>query len=113
VCAESFVERSDNNTPMVTDRDLVAYINKFVAKYGPTYLVSVALQDLFYISEAARKRFVDRCEGMYAHQVTFHSYLCKTVQGNDPLGDSALLGKTLSSLAKNNLSKPSPMRELV
>ena len=62
MCAESFVERSDNNTRMITDRDLVAYINKFDAKYGPTYLVSVALQELFYISDAARKRFVYLCK---------------------------------------------------
>ena len=46
-------------------------------------------------------------------QVTFDSYLYKTVQGNNPLGDLALLGETLSSLAKNNLSKPAPTRELV
>ena len=43
------MERCDNNTRMITDRDLVAYINKFDAKYGPTYLVSDAQQKLFYI----------------------------------------------------------------
>jgi len=53
------------------------------------------------------------CEEKYVQQVTFDSYLYKTVQGNNPVGDVALLGKTLSSLAKNNLSKPAPMRELV
>ena len=46
-------------------------------------------------------------------QVTFDSDLYKTVQVNSPLGDLALLGKTLSSLAKDNFSKPAPMRELV
>ena len=45
--------------------------------------------------------------------MTFDSYLYKTVQGNKPLGDLALLGNALSSLAKNNLSKPAPMRELL
>eukprot|EP00971_Amphidinium_carterae_P310967 6179644-Amphidinium_carterae.1 len=35
-------------------------------------------------------------------QVTFDSYLYKTVQGNDPVGDVKLLGKTVSSLIKNN-----------
>ena len=46
-------------------------------------------------------------------QVTFHSFLSKTVQGNNQVGDLALLGKTRSSLAKNHLSKPAPMRERV
>ena len=78
----------------------------------PTWY-QVALQKLFYISEAARERFVDRCEQRYVQQVTFDSYLYKTMQSDNLLGDLALLGKTRSSLAKNNLSKPVPMREQV
>ena len=54
-----------------------------------------------------------RCEQRYVLQVTFDSYLYKTVQGNNPLGDLAVLGQTLSSLAKNNFTKPSPRRERV
>jgi len=113
MCAESIVERSEAGTRMINDRDLFDYINKFDAQYGPTYLVLDALQKLFYTSDAARESFVDLCEEKYVQQVTFDSYLYKTVQGNNPVGDVALLGKTLSSLAKNNLSKPAPMRELV
>jgi len=113
MCAESIVERSENGTRMINDRDLYDYINKFDAKYGPTYLVLDALQKLFYTSDAARESFVDLCEEKYVQQVTFDSYLYKTVQGNNPIGDVALLGKTLSSLYKNNTSKPAPMRELV
>merc|ERR1719401_1954012 len=113
MCAESIVARSENGTRMINDRDLFDYINKFDAKYGPTYLALDALQKLFYTSDAARESFVDLCEEKYVQQVTFDSYLYKTVQGNNPVGDVALLGKTLSSLAKNNLTKPAPMRELV
>ena len=41
------------------------------------------------------------------------SYLYKTVQGNDPMGDLKLGWKTLSSLYKfNNQKTPDPMRTL-
>mmetsp|Transcript_60037 Transcript_60037/g.195972 ORF Transcript_60037/g.195972 Transcript_60037/m.195972 type:complete len:540 (+) Transcript_60037:84-1703(+) len=113
MCAESIVSRSENGTRQIDDRDLFDYINKFDAKYGATYFVLDALQKLFYTTDAARESFVDLCEERYVQQVTFDSYLYKTVQGNNPIGDIALLGKTLSSLAKNNLSKPAPMRTLV
>jgi len=113
MCAQSIIERSEKGTRMVDDRDLFDYINKFDAKYGPTYFVLDALQKLFYTSDAARESFVDLCEERYVQQVTFDSYLYKTVQGNNPVGDVALLGKTISSLVKNNLGKPAPMRELV
>merc|ERR1712203_648661 len=113
MCAESIVERSEGGSRMINDRDLYDYINKFDAKYGPTYLVLDALQKLFYTSDAARESFVDLCEERYVQQVTFDSYLYKTVQGNNPIGDVGLLGKTLTSLYKNNTSKPAPMRELV
>ena len=46
-------------------------------------------------------------------QVTFDSYLYKTVQGNDPVGDLKLGWKTLSSLYKyKNQKTPDPMRTL-
>ena len=49
-----------------------------------------------------------------AVQVTFDSYLYKTVQGNDPVGDLKLGWKTLSSLYKyKNQKTPDPMRTLV
>jgi len=113
MCAESIVERSKGGTRMIDERDLYDYINKFDAKYGPTYIVLDALQKLFYTSDPARESFVDLCEEEYVQKVTFDSYLYKTVQGNNPIGDVALLGKTVSSLIKNNTTKPAPMRELV
>merc|ERR1719254_275626 len=97
---------------MIDEGDLRHYTGKFDAQYGPTYFVLDALQKLFYTSDPARESFVDLCEEEYVERVTFDSYLYKTVQGNNPVGDVALLGKTIASLAKNNLSKPSPMREL-
>jgi len=113
MCAESIVERSEGGTRMIDERDLYDYINKFDAKYGPTYIVLDLLQKLFYTSDPARESFVDLCEEEYVQKVTFDSYLYKTVQGNNPIGDVALLGKTVSSLIKNNTKKPAPMRELV
>merc|ERR1712222_80554 len=108
MCAEEVVRASENGTRMIDEQDLQVYIRKFDEKYGPTYIVLDALQKLFYTSDAARESFVDLCEERNVQQVTFDSYLYKTVQGNNPVGDVALLGKTLSSLAKNNLSKPAP-----
>merc|ERR1719393_408913 len=113
MCAEEIIRASENGTQMVTQNDLMEYIRKFDSKYGPTYIVLDALQKLFYTSDPARESFVDLCELEYVQQVTFDSYLYKTVQGNNPVGDVMLLGKTLSSLVKNNLSEPAPMRELV
>jgi len=113
MCAESIVARTENGTRMVDDRDLFDYINKFDAEYGATYFVLDALQKVFYTTDAARESFVDLCEEEYVQKVTFDSYLYKTVQGNNPIGDVGLLGKTLSALWKNNTSKPAPMRELV
>ena len=113
MCAEEIVAASENGTRMITQYDLMEYIRKFDSKYGPTYIVLDALQKLFYTSDPARESFVDLCELEYVQQVTFDSYLYKTVQGNSPIGDVMLLGKTLSSLVKNNLTEPAPMRELV
>merc|ERR1719262_1705794 len=97
---------------MLEDYDLYEYCRKFDAKYGATYLVLDQLQKVFYTSDAARESFVELCEEEYVQKVTFDSYLYKKVQGNDPIGDVKLLGKTLSSLYKNNTTQPDPMREL-
>jgi len=109
MCAEEIVRASENGTRMVTQDDLTEYIRKFDSKYGPTYFVLDALQKLFYTSDPARESFVDLCEERYVQQVTFDSYLYKTVQGNDPIGDLKLLGKTVSSLWENNFG---PKREM-
>merc|ERR1711933_663345 len=102
MCAESIVERSEGGTRMLEDYDLYEYCRQFDDKYGPTYFVLDALQKLFYTSDAARESFVDLCEEKYVQQVTFDSYLYKTVQGNDPIGDLKLGWKTLTSLWNYN-----------
>merc|ERR1719510_713819 len=112
MCAETIIKRSENGTRMIEESDLLEYISEFDAKYGPTYLVLDLLQKLFYTSDAARESFVELCEEEYVQKVTFDSYLYKKVQGNDPIGDLKLLGKTLSSLFKNNMKQPDQMREL-
>merc|ERR1719166_614865 len=112
MCAETIARRSEGGTRMIDEADLREYISEWDAKYGPTYFVLDALQKLFYTSDAARESFVELCEEEYVQKVTFDSYLYKTVQGNDPVGDVKLLGKTVSTIVKNNLSDPAPMREL-
>jgi len=113
MCAETIVAKTQNGAYLPTESDLYEHLKEWDAKYGPTYFVLDALQKLFYTSDAARESFVELCEEEYVQQVTFDSYLYKTVQGNDPVGDVKLLGKTLSSLIKNNSQEPEPMRELV
>uniref|UniRef100_A0A7S0B5R1 Geranylgeranyl diphosphate reductase, chloroplastic n=1 Tax=Pyrodinium bahamense TaxID=73915 RepID=A0A7S0B5R1_9DINO len=112
MCAEAIAKRSENGTRMIEEYDLMEYIREWDAKYGPTYFVLDALQKLFYTSDAARESFVELCEEEYVQKVTFDSYLYKTVQGNDPVGDVKLLGKTLGSLWKNNTKQPDGMRTL-
>mmetsp|Transcript_61844 Transcript_61844/g.114807 ORF Transcript_61844/g.114807 Transcript_61844/m.114807 type:complete len:505 (-) Transcript_61844:311-1825(-) len=113
MCAETIVKKTENGAFLPTESDLYEHLKEWDAKYGPTYFVLDALQKLFYTSDAARESFVELCEEEYVQQVTFDSYLYKTVQGNDPVGDVKLLGKTVSSLIKNNSKEPDVMRELV
>jgi len=112
MCADTIVKRSERGTRMIESSDLNEYIREFDSKYGPTYFVLDALQKLFYTSDPARESFVELCEEEYVQRVTFDSYLYKTVQGNDPVGDVKLLGKTLGSLLKNNMKNPDAMRVL-
>jgi len=88
------------------------HIREWDAKYGATYLVLDLLQKFFYTSDAARESFVDLCEEEYVQKVTFDSYLYKTVQGNDPIGDLKLGWKTLTSLWNYNKNPAPPMRKL-
>merc|ERR1719324_1750225 len=112
MCAEAVLEASENGVRMIDQGDLQVYLDRFDQKYGPTYLVLDLLQKFFYTSDAARESFVDLCEEEYVQQVTFDSYLYKRVQGNNPIDDIKLLGKTVSSLVMNNINEPAPMREL-
>ncbi|CAE7262852.1 CHLP [Symbiodinium necroappetens] len=114
MCAETIVKSSKNGVRMIDEADLMEHIREWDSKYGPTYLVLDLLQKVFYTSDAARESFVELCEEEYVQKVTFDSYLYKTVQGNDPMGDLKLGWKTLSSLYKyNNQKTPDPMRTLV
>merc|ERR1719263_2408481 len=61
MCAEAIVEASENGVRAVDEGDLQKYIDRWDAKYGPTYFVLDALQKLFYTSDAARESFVDLC----------------------------------------------------
>merc|ERR1719482_890710 len=112
MCADAIIEASEQGARAVDEGDLQQYINRWDAKYGPTYFVLDALQKLFYTSDAARESFVDLCEEEYVQKVTFDSYLYKKVQGNDPVGDLALLGKTVGNLVYHNTREPEKMREL-
>jgi len=113
MCAQTIVKRSEKGTRMIEDYDLKEYIREWDDKYGPTYFVLDLLQRIFYYSQPARESFVELCEDEYVQKVTFDSYLYKTVQGNNPIGDLKLLGNTLSSFWKNNTKKPDEMRTLV
>jgi len=112
MCAETIVQSSKQGSCNITQADLMNHIREWDGKYGPTYLVLDLLQKFFYTSDAARESFVELCEEEYVQQVTFDSYLYKTVQGNDPIGDLKLGWKTLQSLYKNNNKQPDPMRTL-
>ncbi|CAG0910767.1 unnamed protein product [Cyprideis torosa] len=76
------------------------YLKKYDGKYGPTYVVLDILQKVFYPNNGAREAFVELCKSKYVQQVTFDSYLYKTVQGNNPLDDLKLLGDTIGCLIK-------------
>jgi len=112
MCAETVICCSEGGTRMIEESDLKEHLDQWDGKYGPTYFVLDLLQKLFYTSDAARESFVDLCEEEYVQKVTFDSYLYKTVQGNDPIGDVKLLGQTLGSLLYHNTREPSDMREL-
>lgn len=112
MCAETIAKSSKQGVRMIDEADLMEHIREWDSKYGPTYLVLDLLQKVFYTSDAARESFVELCEEEYVQKVTFDSYLYKTVQGNDPMGDLKLGWKTLSSLYKFNNSEPDKMRTL-
>jgi geranylgeranyl reductase len=113
MCAEKIVTNSEQGTRMIDEYDLKEYIREFDGKYGPTYLVLDLLQKLFYTSDAARESFVELCEETYVQEVTFDSYLYKSLQSTNPIGDLKLGAKTLQSLWKNNNKQPDAMRTLV
>ncbi|CAE8672606.1 unnamed protein product [Polarella glacialis] len=113
MCAERILINSEYGTRMIDEHDLKQHIREWDAKYGATYLVLDLLQKVFYTTDAQRESFVELCEEEYVQRVTFDSYLYKTVQGNNPIGDLKLGWQTLASLWKNENKVPDEMRTLV
>jgi geranylgeranyl reductase len=101
MAAEEIVQLMKGGSHLPTQSEIEqTYIKKYDAKYGPTYAVLDILQKVFYPNNGAREAFVELCKSKYVQQVTFDSYLYKTVQGNNPLDDLKLLGDTIGCLIK-------------
>jgi len=101
MAAEEIVKLMDGGKRLPTQAEIEnTYLKKYDGAYGPTYFVLDALQKVFYSNNGAREAFVELCNSKYVQQVTFDSYLYKTVQGNNPLDDLKLLGETIGCLIK-------------
>jgi geranylgeranyl reductase len=101
MAAQEIVKLMDGGKHLPTQAEIEnTYLKKYDALYGPTYAVLDILQKVFYSNNGAREAFVELCNSKYVQQVTFDSYLYKTVQGNNPLDDLKLLGETIGSLIK-------------
>ena len=101
MAAQEIVALMDGGKRLPTQAEIEGtYLKKYDGKYGPTYAVLDILQKVFYSNNGAREAFVELCNSKYVQQVTFDSYLYKTVQGNNPLDDLKLLGETIGSLIK-------------
>ena len=101
MAAEEIVKLMEGGRRLPTQTEIEdTYLRKYDRKYGPTYAVLDILQKVFYSNNGAREAFVELCNSKYVQQVTFDSYLYKTVQGNNPLDDIKLLGETIGCLIK-------------
>jgi geranylgeranyl reductase len=101
MAAQEIVKLMEGGKRLPTQAELEkTYIKKYDKAYGPTYIVLDLLQKVFYSNNGAREAFVELCNSKYVQQVTFDSYLYKTVQGNNPLDDLKLLGETFGALFK-------------
>lgn len=101
MAAQEIVKLMKGGTRLPTQAEIEStYLKKYDNAYGPTYAVLDILQKVFYSNNGAREAFVELCNSKYVQQVTFDSYLYKTVQGNNPLDDLKLLGETVGSLIK-------------
>merc|ERR1712176_377767 len=101
MAAEEIVKLMDGGKRLPTQEEIEkTYLKKYDKAYGPTYAVLDILQKVFYSNNGAREAFVELCNSKYVQQVTFDSYLYKTVQGNNPLDDLNLLFSTIGCLIK-------------
>ena len=105
MAAEAIVEQTAKGTRMVGERDLRVYLSKWDKKYWLTYKVLDILQKVFYRSNPAREAFVEMCKDDYVQQMTFDSYLYKTVVPGNPLDDLKLAVNTIGSLVRANALK--------
>jgi len=106
MCAETIVERSEKGAKVPTERDLKVYLKRWDRKYGLTYKVLDILQTVFYRSDATREAFVEMCDDLDVQQLTFDSYLYKTVVPMAPLTQLKLTAKTVGSLLRGNALAP-------
>ena len=106
MCAEFIVERSNNGQKLPTEKDLKDFLKRWNKEYGATYLVLDILQRVFYRSDATREAFVEMCADRDVQQMTFDSYLYKTVVPANPLIQMKITAKTIGSLIRGNALAP-------
>jgi geranylgeranyl reductase len=106
MCAEVIVEASNSGQTVPTEKDLKGYLKRWDKKYGTTYLVLDILQRVFYRSDATREAFVEMCADIDVQELTFDSYLYKTVVPANPLKQMKITAKTIGSLLRGNALAP-------
>jgi len=106
MCAEAIVEFSNNGQRVPTEEDLKVYLKRWDKAYGMTYKVLDILQRVFYRTDATREAFVEMCADEDVQQMTFDSYLYKTVVPMNPLKQIKITAKTLGSLIRGNALAP-------
>lgn len=106
MCAETIVEFSQGGTRIPTEKELKTYLKRWDRRYGLTYTVLDVLQRVFYNSDAAREAFVEMCADRDVQQLTFDSYLYKTVVPANPLTQLKITAKTIGSLLRGNALAP-------
>ncbi|NEO71298.1 geranylgeranyl reductase [Moorena sp. SIO3H5] len=106
MCAETIVETSNGGSRIPTESDLKLYLKRWDKKYGMTYKVLDILQRVFYNSDASREAFVEMCADKDVQQLTFDSYLYKTVVPANPLIQMKITAKTIGSLLRGNALAP-------
>jgi len=106
MCAEAIVEFSENGERIPTEEELKIYLKRWDKMYGMTYKVLDILQRVFYRTDATREAFVEMCADEDVQQMTFDSYLYKTVVPMNPLKQIKITAKTLGSLIRGNALAP-------
>ena len=106
LCAETIVEISDNGDSIPTEEDIKLYTKRWDTKYGLTYKVLDILQTVFYRSDATREAFVEMCSDLDVQNLTFDSYLYKTITPTNLLTQLKITAKTIGSLIRGNALAP-------